>query len=40
VKVLSYDKEHYFKADVVSDKTKVGDIAKKETASCLVQRTK
>jgi hypothetical protein len=37
VKVLSYAGEHYFEAEVVSGEVKVGDIAKKETASCLVQ---
>ena len=37
VKVLSYAGEHYFEAEVVSGEIKVGDIAKKETASCLVQ---
>ncbi|HEY3308363.1 MAG TPA: hypothetical protein VGJ93_07890 [Desulfuromonadaceae bacterium] len=40
VKVLSYDGEHYFQAEVVSGEIKVGDIAKKETASCLVQPIK
>jgi hypothetical protein len=40
VKVLDYEGEHYFKAEVVSGEIKVGDIAKKETASCLVQRAK
>jgi len=37
VKVLGYLGEHYFDAEVVSGEIKVGDIAKKETASCLVQ---
>lgn len=37
VKVLDYAGEHYFEAEVVSGEIKVGDIAKKETASCLVQ---
>lgn len=37
VKVLDYEGEHYFKAEVVSGEIKIGDIAKKETASCLIQ---
>ena len=37
VKVLGYVGEHYFDAEVVSGEVKVGDIARKETASCLVQ---
>ena len=37
VKVLAYKGEHYFEAEVVSGEIKVGDVAKKETASCLVQ---
>lgn len=37
VKVLAYAGEHYFEAEVVSGEIKVGDVAKKETASCLVQ---
>ncbi|HEY6837674.1 MAG TPA: hypothetical protein VI389_02920 [Geobacteraceae bacterium] len=37
VKVTGYAGEHYFEAEVVSGEIKVGDIAKKETASCLVQ---
>ena len=40
VKVLSYAGEHYFEAEIVSGEIKVGDIAKKETASCLVQPAK
>lgn len=40
VKVLAYEGEHYFKAEVVSGEIKVGDIAKKVTASCLVQPRK
>ncbi len=40
VKVIGYAGEHYFEAEVVSGKVKVGDIAKKETASCLVQPAK
>ena len=37
VKVLSYAGEHYFEAEVVSGEIKVGDVARKEGASCLVQ---
>lgn len=40
VKVLSYVGEHYFEAKVVEGAIKVGDVAKKETASCLVQPAK
>lgn len=40
VKVLDYAGEHYFEAEVVSGEIKVGDVAKKETASCLVQPAK
>ncbi len=40
VKVLGYVSEHYFDAEVVSGEIKVGDIAKKETASCLIQPAK
>jgi hypothetical protein len=40
VKVLGYVGEHYFDAEVVSGEIKVGDVAKKETASCLVQPAK
>ena len=40
VKVLDYEGEHYFKAEVVSGEIKVGDIAKKVTASCLIQPRK
>ena len=40
VKVLSYAGEHYFEAKVVEGKIKVGDIVKKDTASCLVQPAK
>ena len=40
VKVLSYAGEHYFEAEIVKGEIKVGDIAKKETASCLVQPAK
>jgi hypothetical protein len=37
VKVLSYAGDHYFEAQVVDGEVKVGDVAKKQTASCLVQ---
>jgi hypothetical protein len=40
VKVLSYAGEHYFEAEIVSGEIKIGDIAKKETASCLIQPAK
>jgi hypothetical protein len=40
VKVLSYAGEHYFEAEVVAGQVKVGDVAKKETASCLIQPAK
>jgi len=36
VKVLSYEGEHYFEAQVVEGEIKTGDVAKKATASCLV----
>lgn len=37
VKVLSYDGTHYFEAEVVKGEIRTGDIAKKDTAMCLVQ---
>jgi len=37
VKVLAYASEHYFEAEVVSGEIAIGDVAKKTTASCLVQ---
>jgi len=40
VKVLSYAGEHYFEAEVVKGEVKPGDIAKKDTASCLIQPLK
>ena len=40
VKVTGYEGEQYFKAEVVSGEIKVGDIAKKGTASCLIQGAK
>ncbi len=40
VKVLAYAGEHYFEAEVVQGEVKVGDVAKKEGAYCLVQPAK
>ena len=40
VKVLSYIGDHYFMAQVVEGSIKVGDIAAKKGAYCLVQPTK
>ena len=40
VKVISYAGEHYFEAEVVKGEIKVGDVAKKEGAYCLVQPAK
>lgn len=40
VKVIGYAGEHYFDAEIVKGEIKVGDIAKKNTASCLVQPVK
>lgn len=40
VKVLDYAGEHYFEAEVVKGQIKVGDIAKKEGAACLIQPAK
>lgn len=37
VKVLNYVGDHYFEAQVVEGEVKVGDVAKKATASCLIQ---
>lgn len=37
VKVLTYAGEHYFEAEVVEGEIKMGDIAKKKTAGCLIQ---
>lgn len=36
VKVLSSEGRNYFEARVVSGEVRVGDIAKKKTASCMV----
>jgi hypothetical protein len=38
VKVLGYAGEHYFEAEIVKGEIKVGDIATKNTASCLIQK--
>jgi hypothetical protein len=40
IKVLSYVGDHYFEAQVVEGSVKVGDVAKKEGAYCLVQPAK
>ena len=40
VKVLSFMGEHYFEAEIVKGEVKVGDIAKKDAASLLVQPAK
>jgi hypothetical protein len=40
VKVLSYSGKHYFEAEVVKGEIKVGDIAEKKGAYCLVQPAK
>jgi hypothetical protein len=37
IKVLDYAGEHYFVAQVVQGEIKIGDLAKKTTATCLVQ---
>lgn len=40
VKVLSFIGEHYFEAEIVKGEIKVGDIAKKDATSMLVQPVK
>ena len=40
VKVLSFIGEHYFEAEIVKGEIKVGDIAKKDATSLLVQPAK
>lgn len=40
VKVLSYVDDHYFEAEVVKGEVKPGDIARKESAACLIQPMK
>ena len=37
IKVLAYVGEHYIEAEIVEGEVKVGDIAKKVTAACIVQ---
>lgn len=39
VKVLSFIGDHYFEAEITRGEVKVGDIAKKENTSLLVQPT-
>ena len=38
VKVIGYEGEHYFKAEVVSGEIMAGDVAKKDSAWCLVRQ--
>lgn len=40
VKVLSFIGDHYFEAEIIKGEIKVGDIAKKDATSLLVQPTK
>lgn len=40
VKVLSFIGEHYFEAEIVKGEVKIGDIAKKDATSLLVQPAK
>ena len=40
VKVLSFTGEHYFEAEIIKGEIKIGDIAKKDTSSLLVQPAK
>ena len=40
VKVLSFTGEHYFEAEVIKGEIKVGDVAKKDASSLLVQPAK
>jgi hypothetical protein len=40
VKVLSFIGEHYFEAEIVKGEIKVGDLAKKDATSLLVQPAK
>ena len=40
VKVLSFTGEHYFEAEIVKGEIKIGDIAKKDATSLLVQPVK
>ncbi len=36
IKVLSYLGEHYIEAEIVAGKIRLGDVAQKESAACLV----
>jgi hypothetical protein len=40
VKVLSFTGEHYFEAEVIKGEVKIGDVAKKDASSLLVQPAK
>jgi len=40
VKVTGYAGEHYFEGEIVKGEVKPGDVAKKNTAYCLVQRSR
>jgi hypothetical protein len=40
VKVLSFTGDHYFEAEVIKGEVKVGDVAKKDASSLLVQPAK
>ena len=40
VKVLSFSGEHYFEAEIIKGEIKIGDIAKKDASSLLVQPAK
>jgi len=36
IKVITYVGEHYFEAEIIAGKIKTGDVAQKESVSCLV----
>lgn len=40
VKVLSFSGEHYFEAEIIKGEIKIGDVAKKDASSLLVQPAK
>jgi hypothetical protein len=40
VKVLSFTGDHYFEAEVIKGEIKIGDVAKKDASSLLVQPVK
>jgi cell division protein FtsL len=40
VKVLSFTGEHYFEAEIIKGEVKIGDVAKKDAISLLVQPAK